>query len=137
MARSSKTCGIRLRKRKRKCSNPYHGQNGNACFWNYTECIYLFIYLFIIVIICFNNNPKYSLHLFLILILIDGDWSRWTSWSMCTASCNGGLMTRDRNCNNPKPSSIGSYCNGFNRDSKLCNTEKCPGINFNLNIYMY
>jgi len=45
----------------------------------------------------------------------------WSAWSACSASCNGGTMTRS--CNNPAPAFGGAPCSGAG--SEACNTQAC------------
>ncbi|MED6261840.1 A disintegrin and metalloproteinase with thrombospondin motifs 18, partial [Ataeniobius toweri] len=33
---------------------------------------------------------------------IHGQWSAWSQWSDCSRSCGGGVMYRERSCNNPR-----------------------------------
>jgi hypothetical protein len=52
------------------------------------------------------------------LLPVDGGWS---SWSTCTATCDGG--TQYRTCTNPTPSNGGASCLGVS--SQSCNTQAC------------
>ena len=58
---------------------------------------------------------------------VDGRWSVWSGWSSCTKDCNGGIQTRRRNCNQPRPSRGGQLCNGNKQEWRMCNTQKCDG----------
>ncbi|KAK3107042.1 hypothetical protein FSP39_005764 [Pinctada imbricata] len=57
---------------------------------------------------------------------VDGQWSKWGAWDSCSASCNGGYMSRVRSCDNPVPSGGGNQCTGVRRDTNKCNTNDCP-----------
>ncbi|XP_022245549.1 A disintegrin and metalloproteinase with thrombospondin motifs 7-like [Limulus polyphemus] len=57
---------------------------------------------------------------------IDGEWGSWGSWSMCSRSCDGGIMSSERLCNNPPPTRGGKFCIGERRRVKLCNKKTCP-----------
>uniref|UniRef100_A0A3Q2CNG8 ADAM metallopeptidase with thrombospondin type 1 motif, 16 n=2 Tax=Cyprinodon variegatus TaxID=28743 RepID=A0A3Q2CNG8_CYPVA len=55
-----------------------------------------------------------------------GHWSEWSSWSKCSRSCESGVTYRERQCNNPRPTNGGKFCDGSSRSYKLCNTVDCP-----------
>ncbi|CAJ1061780.1 A disintegrin and metalloproteinase with thrombospondin motifs 16 [Xyrichtys novacula] len=55
-----------------------------------------------------------------------GHWSEWSSWSVCSRSCESGVTYRERQCNNPRPAFGGKFCEGSSRSYKLCNTQDCP-----------
>ncbi|CAG6015861.1 unnamed protein product [Menidia menidia] len=55
-----------------------------------------------------------------------GHWSEWSSWASCSRSCESGVTHRERECNSPRPSYGGKFCDGPSRTYKLCNTEDCP-----------
>ncbi|XP_063438691.1 hemicentin-1-like [Mytilus trossulus] len=57
---------------------------------------------------------------------IDGNWGTWSIWSVCNATCGGGVKKRTRNCNNPYPSAAGSPCSGMVEESLLCAENNCP-----------
>ena len=63
---------------------------------------------------------------------VDGGWTKYGDWTVCTASCGGGTQTRNRTCNNPAPSNGGTGCVGKAEESKTCNIDSCPGIRWNL-----
>ncbi|XP_013418821.1 A disintegrin and metalloproteinase with thrombospondin motifs adt-2 isoform X2 [Lingula anatina] len=58
---------------------------------------------------------------------VDGNWSDWSSWSDCSATCGSGLKTREKLCNNPAPSNGGSYCcyNGVCQYNRLTGRTSC------------
>lgn len=61
---------------------------------------------------------------------IPGGWSDWSSWTACSAKCNGGMRSRERVCNNPEPQNGGANCEGEAEDAEGCNEEACePGNN--------
>lgn len=49
---------------------------------------------------------------------IDGQYSEWTQWSECSASCNSGIKTRKRFCNSPATAFGGSFCYGHDQETK-------------------
>ena len=57
---------------------------------------------------------------------INGDWTIWTSWSSCSATCDGGEKTRYRTCTNPAPQFGGNDCQGDLGETVACNTNPCP-----------
>ena len=71
----------------------------------------------------------YSLNLFY-LGPIDGQWSDWSSWSLCTHICGGGTRQRGRYCDSPEPRYGGSDCIGKNVELGPCGTEPCTGMNY-------
>jgi len=59
---------------------------------------------------------------------VDGGLSVWSDWSVCSASCGGGVQERRRNCNNPLPQNGGKQCNGTMMQKKDCNWRNCPSV---------
>jgi len=55
---------------------------------------------------------------------VDGSWSSWTPWSICSQSCGQGTATRTRSCSSPKAG--GKPCLGKGQESQACETRKCP-----------
>ena len=60
---------------------------------------------------------------------MNGGFTQWTAWTVCTATCNGGFHTRVRACTNPAPSNGGLSCVqqnlGVNSETEACNTNIC------------
>ena len=56
---------------------------------------------------------------------VDGDWSRWTAWSQCSVTCEKGVQSRTRMCNNPTPRNGGRECEGKNTDKRSCVKRSC------------
>ncbi|ESO98336.1 hypothetical protein LOTGIDRAFT_213961 [Lottia gigantea] len=56
---------------------------------------------------------------------VNGGWSDWTSWTLCSRTCGGGIQERSRKCNNPKPEYNGKPCLGDSQMYKLCNIQEC------------
>ena len=59
--------------------------------------------------------------------LVDGEWSPWSSFGSCTATCDGGVKTRTRTCTNPEPQDGGDDCEGPSEDERECGTKACKG----------
>ena len=45
---------------------------------------------------------------------VNGEWSKWSRWSYCDASCGEGNKSRKRSCDSPKPENGGTNCTGTN-----------------------
>ena len=65
-------------------------------------------------------------HMFLFTALsVDGGWSEWNSWSICTKPV-GGIQTRKRECTNPEPGRCGKHCDGTGALLRVCsNMSSC------------
>ncbi|XP_052264383.1 coadhesin-like isoform X5 [Dreissena polymorpha] len=100
----SVTCDVGMQRRDRSCSNPYPSKDGDHCYGDSRDDQ-----------ICYEHGCT------------NGGWSAWANWSSCTATCGGGLRTRDRMCNNPVPSYLGRYCDGPSQNTDLCNNVPCTG----------
>ncbi|XP_028919038.1 A disintegrin and metalloproteinase with thrombospondin motifs 13 isoform X1 [Ornithorhynchus anatinus] len=57
--------------------------------------------------------------------VVHGEWSGWGAPSPCSRSCGGGVVTRRRRCNNPRPAFGGRGCEGADLQAELCNTQAC------------
>mmetsp|Transcript_43604 Transcript_43604/g.100521 ORF Transcript_43604/g.100521 Transcript_43604/m.100521 type:complete len:1740 (-) Transcript_43604:73-5292(-) len=56
---------------------------------------------------------------------IDCEWGEWQAWSTCSASCGGGIMTRDRGIEK-FPWGSGEYCEALTmKEAASCNTHPC------------
>uniref|UniRef100_A0A8D0YED4 ADAM metallopeptidase with thrombospondin type 1 motif 13 n=1 Tax=Sus scrofa TaxID=9823 RepID=A0A8D0YED4_PIG len=56
---------------------------------------------------------------------VHGGWSSWGPASPCSRSCGGGVVTRRRQCNNPRPAFGGRSCVGADLQAEMCNTQAC------------
>ncbi|XP_078383081.1 uncharacterized protein LOC144665674 isoform X2 [Oculina patagonica] len=56
---------------------------------------------------------------------IDGHWGRWSDWSGCSKTCNDGIRTRFRKCNNPAPGHGGKFCQGSGNNKISCILKRC------------
>ncbi|XP_047278655.1 A disintegrin and metalloproteinase with thrombospondin motifs 13 isoform X2 [Homo sapiens] len=56
---------------------------------------------------------------------VHGRWSSWGPRSPCSRSCGGGVVTRRRQCNNPRPAFGGRACVGADLQAEMCNTQAC------------
>lgn len=59
---------------------------------------------------------------------INGNYSSWSNFSLCSKSCGNGTMERTRNCSNPEPKHGGMNCSylGLPNEVKSCNAFPCP-----------
>ncbi|XP_078591867.1 SCO-spondin-like [Branchiostoma floridae x Branchiostoma japonicum] len=60
---------------------------------------------------------------------VDGNWSLWSTWSVCSVPCGGGAQYRHRSCDNPAPANGGQACAGLDQESQSCNEQLCTGGN--------
>ncbi|XP_045702012.1 A disintegrin and metalloproteinase with thrombospondin motifs 13 isoform X2 [Phyllostomus hastatus] len=56
---------------------------------------------------------------------VHGHWSAWGAPSPCSRSCGGGVATRRRQCNNPRPAFGGLPCTGADLQAEMCDTQAC------------
>uniref|UniRef100_A0A671THT2 ADAM metallopeptidase with thrombospondin type 1 motif 17 n=1 Tax=Sparus aurata TaxID=8175 RepID=A0A671THT2_SPAAU len=57
---------------------------------------------------------------------VDGDWSSWSQWSMCSRTCGTGVQFRQRKCDNPPPGPGGRHCQKTSVEHKACEGPPCP-----------
>ena len=62
------------------------------------------------------------------VIEVDGGYSAWSMWSMCSATCGEGVKMRSRICNSPTPRKGGKNCAslGSTYETASCNEAECP-----------
>lgn len=56
---------------------------------------------------------------------VKGGWSKWSTWSKCTATCGTGIQYRLRYCDHPKPSRTSLNCSGNFMEKKNCFGNSC------------
>lgn len=64
------------------------------------------------------------------LITVEGEWTPWTEWSLCSVTCDGGRRTRSRHCvNTTDISGRELVCStGSSEDNETCHQFNCqPG----------
>ena len=61
----------------------------------------------------------------IIFSTVDGVWLDWNDWGDCSATCDGGVMYRNRLCEGPFYN--GDDCVGSDVDNATCNDFPCPG----------
>ncbi|XP_012576643.1 PREDICTED: A disintegrin and metalloproteinase with thrombospondin motifs 13 [Condylura cristata] len=55
---------------------------------------------------------------------VHGLWSSWGHPSPCSRSCGGGVVTRRRRCDNPRPAFGGRACVGADLQAEMCHTQQ-------------
>ncbi|XP_063400323.1 A disintegrin and metalloproteinase with thrombospondin motifs adt-1-like isoform X2 [Mytilus trossulus] len=109
------TCGggTKSRSKNRTCTNPEPKHGGQPCEGSTTETS---------AVLCNSMSCP-----------IDGGWSsydEWSSWSVCSVTCGGGVKSRSRNrsCSNPVPKYGGNHCTGNEVENVTsdCNLLPCP-----------
>lgn len=76
---------------------------------------------------CYYSSVSNYFYYFLV---VDGGFSEWGEWDECSATCDEGVMTRERVCDNPEPQGqdakdcrhLGSYT-----EIKKCHLKDCNG----------
>ncbi|XP_039512123.1 SCO-spondin [Pimephales promelas] len=56
---------------------------------------------------------------------VDGGWSSWTPWGVCSVSCGAGLQSRYRFCSDPERAGSGLPCVGSDREDRVCVSAPC------------
>ncbi|KAJ8312553.1 hypothetical protein KUTeg_009926 [Tegillarca granosa] len=65
---------------------------------------------------------------------VNANWSSWSAWTDCSKTCDSGIRTRFRTCDNPRPAYGGMFCIGNNITVDVCtHNVKCPS-KFNTHI---
>ena len=108
-----------MKTRTRSCNNPSPQYSGAECSGNPSDE---------------DNCPA------LVQCPIDGNWSDWTEWGYCDATCgNDGMMIRSRACDSPAPQFAGTNCDGDLQQENSCtDIIECPGTNeYNLLQYIF
>ncbi|XP_022795623.1 uncharacterized protein LOC111334195 isoform X1 [Stylophora pistillata] len=103
----SKSCANGTMKRTRQCTNPPSSDGGN----------------------CSLHGPAIEIRNCNVFPCpIDGNYSSWSNFSVCSKSCGNGTVERTRNCSNPEPKHGGMDCSplGPPKETKSCNAFSCP-----------
>eukprot|EP00795_Rhopilema_esculentum_P001012 gene1012-15336_t len=105
----SVTCGGGVKTRRRLCDDPKPAFGGNDCSalgpdTESAQC----------------NTHECPVH---------GGYGPWQEYGSCSVTCGGGVKTRRRLCDDPKPAFGGNDCSALGPDteSAQCNTHECPG----------
>ncbi|XP_065653642.1 SCO-spondin-like isoform X14 [Hydra vulgaris] len=74
--------------------------------------------------ICFGlSQDVWSCNEF--LCSVNGEWTNWSEWSLCSQPCNVGETKRVRNCSKPKLQFKGLSCIGSAKETKMCSLRNC------------
>ena len=66
--------------------------------------------------------------------VVDCVWEEWSGWSSCGVTCGVGTQVRERE---QIPAENGGFeCEGDSQETRDCNTEGCPGINYLMNTHI-
>ncbi|MEE6495805.1 hypothetical protein FKM82_002151 [Ascaphus truei] len=57
-------------------------------------------------------------------------WGEWSSWSTCSRTCGGGVMSRERHCLRQRLLAVqgadSTVCGGQSKQYQLCQKQLCP-----------
>ena len=73
-----------------------------------------------------NNNFFLKFCCCCYFFAVDGGFTPYSNYSVCTKTCGTGVQTRTRSCSNPLPLFGGRNCSGTYVESRKCNTQPCP-----------
>ncbi|XP_052086649.1 slit homolog 2 protein-like [Mytilus californianus] len=100
----SKTCGGGVQFRTRTCTNPPPAHGGDKCPENSQETRSC-------------EEKKCS---------VDGGWTSFGPWKVCSKTCGGGVQYRTRTCTNPPPAHGGDKCPENSQETRSCEEQQCP-----------
>ncbi|XP_054770254.2 uncharacterized protein LOC129278063 isoform X2 [Lytechinus pictus] len=102
----SESCGNGTQTRNRTCTDPPPSNGGADCTGPSTETQ-----------VCNTQACPAP---------VDGNFTQWSTWTVCTVTCGTGVQLRTRTCTNPPPSNGGASCTGPLFENRPCNTQSCP-----------
>ncbi|CAG2214236.1 CSMD [Mytilus edulis] len=56
---------------------------------------------------------------------LDGGWTDYSDWSVCSTTCGEGIQIATRTCTNPQPEDGGLDCIGDEKSTKECKLAEC------------
>ena len=73
------------------------------------------------------GNGPFVVMILCSFFLVNGGYSDWKPYGVCSKTCGGGVQTRKRTCTNPPPSNGGEDCSRLGPDSttRECNNQEC------------
>lgn len=103
----SKTCDSGTMKRTRNCTNPVPDFKGKDCL---------------------SRGPAEEVRKCNVFPCpVNGNYSSWSNFSICSKTCGNGTTERLRNCSNPVPKNGGKNCSllGPSKEITTCNEFPC------------
>lgn len=95
--------------------------------WNAT-CVQWFTTSPVVVLVSYLELKKDLMICIIILLSVDGGYSDWSSWSLCSVTCGNGTQQRNRLCTNPPPTNNGAPCRGPAHQTRICASRIWPPI---------
>jgi len=106
----SLSCGSGTQSRMRTCDSPAQAGTGLDCVGEDTG---------------FQSCNTESCDTATTQAPVDGNWGSWGSWSSCSKTCDTGIATRTRDCDDPAPVGTGADCVGDSEETSICIEESC------------
>ena len=83
--------------------------------------VFFFPIFKLLLFFCWGAEDQLACLLLINTVSVVSGWSKWMSWSVCSAQCGGGLTWRQRMCYNADNSS----CVGEAYQEMQCNMHSC------------
>uniref|UniRef100_A0A0B7A791 Uncharacterized protein n=1 Tax=Arion vulgaris TaxID=1028688 RepID=A0A0B7A791_9EUPU len=101
----SSTCGPGVSRKTRRCDSPLPQFGGKNC----------------------PGSESFIKKCEVVRCPVDGGWSLWATWTLCTATCGKGVRKRSRVCDSPRPQFGGLECEGSTTHQEECyGGQLCP-----------
>ena len=78
---------------------------------------------------------KELISILLSLSTVNGDFTEWTLWGLCSMNCGKGISTRSRTCKGPKCGGTPCDPKALTKEVKTCYQE-CPGMYLSIFILL-
>lgn len=65
---------------------------------------------------------------------MDGGFSDWMEWGVCSVTCSTGTHSRTRECIDPTPAYGGADCIGETSETETCDEGPCPSKTLKNNL---